>query len=349
MVFTLRNQDLSRYAAISHPISVWTRSWFEPGEFELTIPYRANIEYEKLISKGIEVGIIRGILREFNDEDGDTMKISGPLLAGVLKDRIVAYQNDVTGTPEDVMKSLVYYQISDRGFPSERIIPGLLVDSDKGYPGSEISNQAIDVSLADEVQGIAEESGLGYDIVLDGSGLVFRVLSGVDRTVDQELNTQAIFSLERKNLLTVEFEEDGDKHTNCTFFNIGDDRYTVGTASGFSRREFVFSAPDVSEDENGLPNSEAKQISLLTDLAKQKMTPKVVSITARIDPEGNLKYKEHYDLGDICTCKIERWNVTANLRITKIKEVYAEDGFGLEVTFGQQLSYKRITRRIVNA
>ena len=70
------------------------------------------------------------------------------------------------------------------------------------------------------------------------------------------------------------------------------------------------------------------------------------SFTAEVNPYGNLKYKTHYDLGDIITVSSKRWGVQVDARITEITEVYGADGETLELTLGYQESIKKILGRI---
>lgn len=344
--YVLRTQDLSEYAALKNPIMEWTRRWHKPGEFKLTIPYRSDIQYGHIISKGIEAGIVRGIVIEASDKDGDVMTITGPMLAGLSRQRILISTYSAIGTAEYVMW---YIAIHTMFIGQITKFPGLTIQPVQGYSGDTINYQNERVPVDGELTALSESSGLGYDIVLDGPGMLFRILEGKDRTESQSINKRAVFSIERHNILKAEFEMNGEKHTNAAYFYLDGLINIVGSSSGFERYDFPFNPPDVSKDEEGNANTLAEQREILTNLAKQKMTPMTLSLVAKIDPLGNLKYKQDYDLGDICTCKVDRWGVSINARITEIKEIYSKAGVGLEVTFGTgHLSYTQNIRRIAN-
>jgi len=342
----IRNPDLSRVAAIKNPKLVWIRRWHKAGRFELTIPYRKDIGYDHIISKGAEAGVVRGIVVETTDKDGDVMEVTGPLLAGYAYQRLVWGTQTISDTPEAVMKGLVARNMCEG---TGREFVGLTVETAQGLAGEVMDYQATDAELGKELEQLAENSGLGFDIVLAGDGMMFRVLEGLDRTASQAVNPRAIFGIERNNLLSAEFEQNGEKYTNVA--KISNDLYTEvhGTAAGYERYEIFVNPSQVEKDEDGNENTEAQQRALMQQQGAQKLTPITRSFIARIDPEANLKYKTHYDLGDIVTCQVKRWGVSVDMRITEIKEIYTGEGFGLEITFGTgQLSYSDNIRRITN-
>ena len=346
MVF-IRTPGFSRTGALKKPIMSWIRRWGTPGEFEMTIPLRSDIDYDTILSKCTEAGFVRSIVRETDDEEGDLLTIEGPSLAGYALQRIVWGAQTITGTPEAIMKELVTRNMGS-GADVARQFAGLTVEASQGLSGASRNYQATDVPLLDELEALSKDSGLGFDIVVNGLGMKFRVLEGLDRTAGQSVNPRAIFSIERKNLLSAEFEQNGNKFTNVA--KISNDLYTevFGTATGYQRYETFVNPSSVEKDEDGVANSEATQRALLLQQGEQKLTPMTLCFTVRIDPYGNLKYKTNYDLGDVCTCQVKRWNVSLDARITEIKEIYTVEGLGLEVTFGTGLLTYGQLRRIIN-
>lgn len=346
----IRNPALEKIGAIASPIMTWIRRWHKPGEFEMTTPFRDDIDYDTIISKceenGVrEAGVVRGYV--IDTAENDALTISGPLLAGYAGQRLVWGTQTINGTPETVMKELVLRNMGEDA-DADRQFSGLTVEEDQSLSGSSIDYQNTDVMLDKELEQLSQDSGLGYDIVI-GDGMVFRVLEGLDRTDGQSVNPRAVFTIERKNLISAEFEKDGNKQKNL--IKIGNDLYTevYGDATGYQRYESYVKASSVEKNEDGNENDEATQRALMQQQAAQKVVPMVLSFTCRIDPDGNLKYKEHYDLGDIVTCGVKRWGVTLDARITEVKEIYTVSGFGLEVTFGTgQLSIGENIRRIAN-
>jgi len=314
---------------------------------EMTIPYDSVILYDTILSKGIVAAVVRDLVIETTEEEGDVMTVKGPFLAGYIGQRIVWSTQTITGTPEYVMKELISRNMGASA-DSDRQFTGLSIEASQGLSGSSIDYQETDTELIDEIEQLSNDSELGFDIALDGAGMKFRVLEGIDRTSSQSVNPRAIFSIERRNLLSAEFEINGNKLTNVA--KISNDLYTeiYGTAVGYERYETFVKPSSVDKDEDGNANSEATQRSLLLQQGEQKLSPITMCMTCAIDPYGNLKYKENYDLGDVCTCQVKRWGVSLDARITEIKEIYTIEGLGLEVTFGTGLLTYGQLRRSIN-
>lgn len=348
---SLRTPNFARYGAIINPSLTWTRRWHKPGAFVMSIPYKSGIAYDHLVSKGAECGIVENIvISSASGKRGDTMELAGPLMAGYTTRRIVWGTQTITGTPEDVMKALVSKNMGADA-DADRQFDGLTVEADQSLSGDSLDYQNTDVKLEEELYSLSKDSGLGFDMILSydesgtADGMTFRVLEGLDRTSSQSVNPRAIFSIERGNLLEAEFEQDGQKYTNVS--KISNELYTevFGTATGYQRKEVFVKPSNVEKDEDGNANNEATQRALLLQQGEQKLTPMTLSFTCKVNPNGNLKYKTHYDLGDVCTCKVDRWGVTMDARLTEVKEIYSKEGFGLECTFGTgQLTYGQLWR-----
>ena len=210
--------------------------------------------------------------------------------------------------------------------------------------------QATNANLLAEIESISMLSGLGVTIDTDGSGMIFKVLQGVDRTAEQNTNPRAIFSAEFENVLAQEYDIDtGDSGTVAIVATDKDSIVeTVGTATGRLRREIYVAASGLDKDENGNALNEAQKRALMQQQGKTALAnaPISESFTAEVNPYGNLKYKTHYDLGDIITVSSKRWGVQVDARITEITEVYGADGETLELTLGYQESIKKILGRL---
>ena len=230
-----------------------------------------------------------------------------------------------------------------------RAFAGLTVAATQGR-GTAMDYQATNANLLAEIESISMLSGLGVTIDTDGSGMIFKVLQGVDRTAEQNTNPRAIFSAEFENVLAQEYDIDtGDSGTVAIVATDKDSIVeTVGTATGRLRREIYVAASGLDKDENGNALNEAQKRALMQQQGKTALAnaPISESFTAEVNPYGNLKYKTHYDLGDIITVSSKRWGVQVDARITEITEVYGADGETLELTLGYQESIKKILGRI---
>lgn len=349
MLWYIYDPDFKRMGAIEKITTMrWTRRWHTAGAFELEMPYDKSVfnelKCENLIRHGNEAGIIEYV-RLSTDESGENIVCGGRFLLGYAARRLVLGTVSIAAPAETVMTQLVTDSMTGGG----RAFAGLTVAATQGR-GTAMDYQAANANLLAEIESISMLSGLGVTIDTDGSGMIFKVLQGVDRTAEQNANPRAIFSAEFENVLTQEYDIDtGDSGTVAIVATDKDSIVeTVGTATGRLRREIYVAASGLDKDENGNALNEAQKRALMQQQGKTALAnaPISESFTAEVNPYGNLKYKTHYDLGDIITVSSKRWGVQVDARITEITEVYGADGEMLELTLGYQESIKKILGRL---
>lgn len=349
MLWYIYSPDFKRTGAIEKITTMrWTRRWHTAGAFELEMPYDKTIfnelKCENLIRHGNEAGIIEYV-RLSTDESGENIVCGGRFLLGYAARRLVLGTVSVAAPAETVMTQLV----TDSMTGGDRAFAGLAVATTQGR-GEQMDYQATNANLLAELESISMLSGLGVTIDTDGGGMTFKALQGVDRTAEQSANSRAIFSAEFENVLTQEYDIDtGDSGTVAIVASDKDGlTETVGTATGRLRREIYVAASGLDKDEGGNALTEAQKRALMQQQGKTALAnaPISESFTAEVNPYGNLKYKTHYDLGDIITVSSKRWGVQVDARITEITEVYGADGETLELTLGYQESIKKILGRL---
>ena len=349
MLWYIYDPDFKRMGAIEKITTMrWTRRWHTAGAFELEMPYDKSVfnelKCENLIRHGNEAGIIEYV-RLSTDESGENIVCGGRFLLGYAARRLVLGTVSIAAPAETVMTQLVTDSMTGGG----RAFAGLTVAATQGR-GTAMDYQATNANLLAEIESISMLSGLGVTIDTDGSGMIFKVLQGVDRTAEQNTNPRAIFSAEFENVLAQDYDIDtGDSGTVAIVATDKDSIVeTVGTATGRLRREIYVAASGLDKDENGNALNEAQKRALMQQQGKTALAnaPISESFTAEVNPYGNLKYKTHYDLGDIITVSSKRWGVQVDARITEITEVYGADGETLELTLGYQESIKKILGRL---
>ena len=349
MLWYIYDPDFKRMGAIEKITTMrWTRRWHTAGAFELEMPYDKTVfnelKCENLIRHGNEAGIIEYV-RLSTDESGENIVCGGRFLLGYAARRLVLGTVSIAAPAETVMTQLV----TDSMTGGERAFAGLTVAATQGR-GTAMDYQAANANLLAEIESISMLSGLGVTIDTDGSGMTFKALQGVNRTAGQNANPRAIFSVEFENVLAQEYDIDtGDSGTVAIVATDKDSIVeTVGTATGRLRREIYVAASGLDKDENGNALNEAQKRALMQQQGKTALAnaPISESFTAEVNPYGNLKYKTHYDLGDIITVSSKRWGVQVDARITEITEVYGADGETLELTLGYQESIKKILGRL---
>jgi hypothetical protein len=210
-----------------------------------------------------------------------------------------------------------------------------------------------------------------------GKTMQYEVWQGLDRTVGQSANPRAIFSQEYENVLTQEYTSSDDDLKNVALVDgkytytyeaavIGSDGQpeknddgsvkmetkeaempvstTVGDSSGLNRyEEFVGSSSSSKiSGTNGAADtylSQADFMNLLTQDGSKDLAQHVKTKTfdSTINLQGNLKYQQNWDLGDMVTFVSDRWGLQLDTRITGVKEIYESSGLSLDVTFGNDV------------
>ena len=111
-------------------------------------------------------------------------------------------------------------------------------------------------------------------------------------------------------------------------------------STGLDRRESFLSATDVQSDK--ITADQYKDA--LKQRGNAALTNAIMasSFDATVNPNGNFKYLEDYDLGDVVTVQKEAYGITQNFRITEISEVYENGIYKIEPKFGEGLTVKNL-------
>lgn len=314
----------------------WNRKYQEPGEFELHIALNANnlalIEKENLVwlFGASEAGVIERIEKSVEDEP--ELVASGRFLSSYLDRRLIRpFYSISNGLVETAMREI---------FTNAAEIPKVALGASIGLD-DKISFQATYKNLLTYEEKLAQYAGVGFRFVPDFSAqtITFEIYKGIDRSMNQADRSRVIFAEEFANLTSAEYVYSSEDYSNVcyvggqgegsarTFVTAGDD-----TLTGLERREVFLSATDVDDDDLTTAQYQAalkqRGVDKLEELAES------VSMTAKISPDGNYKYKTDYDLGDIVTISIPKLGISMDERITEVNEVYEKDGYQVELTIG---------------
>lgn len=316
---------------------MWTRKWHKSDSFELHINVnKQNTQYlqkDNIIIFGSYKGVVKH--REIDTEDEETIHIKGKSLSSILGKRITipptgqAYDT-VNSNVETIMKAYVMNNCISPIDP-KRIIPNLILGTNYNR-GENLRYQTRLKQLDEELEKISIASGLGWDIDLDYNNktLIFDVKEGKDLTATQLTNNPVLFSIDFDNIKSQSYID-----SDFNYKNVG---YVGGQGEGVDRV-----IKEVGDNETGLDRIEtfidARDIDDNLDLesrGKLKLAEmgRLQSFESEIVPYSNFKYKEDWDLGDIVTIQNKKWNITLDSRITEVIEIYEQDGFRLDVNFG---------------
>lgn len=326
MFIEILTPTFERLAAVPRFTSLqWTHRFYGVGSFELhlspsdpSLPYIAD---GNLIQYGNRCGIIRYRAKPTQND----IKICGYNLSGLLSQRVCG--GILTGSAVEIMHSLVDANMVN---PTDtaRKITGLSIETDTTL-GESITWDCQQRRVDMEVSAIGEAYEVGFEIVPDGTGYIFRTLHGTDRTASQSDIPPVIFSERRRNIENADYTYDA-----LTAFNVlvtDEATHDPDSKTGYERIEGYYSAS---------PDDDWKAIL-------SENSPKE-SITATAN--SRIAYGEDYMLGDYVTVTTEAFGqlLQLDLQVTEVLEVFEQGNRRTVPTFGQTRKsiIKEILRRV---
>lgn len=321
---------------------IWTRRYFESGEFQAVLPLTdENIrlyQMGRLVSyKGAdEAGVIENVeMRENSTEH--TITASGRFLTSYMDRRLIRPRLNFSGLTEVAMRKILTDAV-----PLPRVELGEL----KGYTET-IRFQATYRNLLEYETKLAISAGIGFRFRPDfENGVIyFELYKGLDRTRHQSDRAFVEFSDKFDNLNEV-FRRTNDQlyknvgyvggegeGTERVFVTVGDDSLT-----GLERREVYIDARDLTSDDL----TQQEYYDVLRRRGEDKLAEDIFSDSFECITTvgGNYAYKKDYDLGDIVTVRKTNWNVSLDLRITELSEVYERGIATVTPTLGTALPTK---------
>lgn len=315
------------------------------GGFEMylheTNAYADKLQKEIILFTATDKAYI--IMYRQIDSDTGTIIIRGLELKSYLK-RIVTFPplglayHRINSNAETIMKDIVTANLTRKNISEITIAPNQ-------NRGSTTIFQTRYKNLVDELEKISLATGIGWDVTLDldNKTFVFDVIESRDLTVGQTEHPPAIFSLEYDNIAKQTLVESRLDYANVAI--------VAGQGEGADRDVIILG------DTEGLDSYEmfvdARDLDNIADLparGEQKLaeTQEILIFDSEVLTDKNLIYGEDFNLGDIATLKNDKWNITADRRITGLTEIYEITGFRLMADFGEGLptvmdKIKRIT------
>lgn len=344
---------------------IWPDKFNGFGTFELWAPITdENSQYFKkgniLWCGGDNAAVVEIVKSEIDEIGTKTYNVKGRTLEMLLTTRII------WGTYNAVNKdaSTAMYEIVNQNCvnPSNanRKIPYLKLAEDLKF-GGKITYQKTGGEVYDSLSTIASTCDLGFNVLFKPKTkeLIFEVVEGVDRTVEQSVNDPVEFSTELEDLLSSSYYTNDQDVKNVAFVQgeeSGSSRKSVisgeADSKGFVRRELYVDARDLqstSVDENGEEQSlsPAEYTQVLTQRGDDKLSECKTTETfeAQIRVFGDVQYEfgVDYKKGDKVTVRDEQLNVVVSARITEVQEE-SDDEYALVLTFGY--SYPTIMQKV---
>ena len=341
MEVRIYDRNLYRKGQIENQTSlIWTRKFYEPGDFELHAPITDEnlhlLQPGNIIGKkgSNEAGIVEDIRKEESDIKNE-ITAKGRFLSSYMDRRLIKKTVNFSGSIENAMRQLY-----------SGVIPLPLVElgSLNGFTErAEFQVTMKNLLTYESKLSRAGAIGIRFRPDFNNRKIIFETYQGKDRTFSQHQYNRVVFSESYNNLNNALYRYNDQ---NLKTFAIvggqgeGDARtyYELGGGEGYDLREVFVDAKDINPD--GMTAGQYK--AALLQRAQEELNEAIVSETLECETEAaiNFTYKEDYDLGDIVTVKKNKWELYMNQRITELSEVYEYGGMTVVPTFGDPLPTK---------
>lgn len=344
---------------------IWPDKFNGYASFELWAPItEENSEYFKkgniLWCGGDNAAVVEIVKSAIDDKGTKTFNVKGRTLEKFLTTRIIWG----TYNASNKYASTAMYDIVNQNCINptnvSRKIPYLECAEDKQL-GGKMSVQKTGGEVYDALTTIASSKDLGFNVLFrpKEKKLIFEVVAGVDRTIEQSEVDPVEFSTDLEDILSSSYYTNNQDEKNVAFVQgEGDGTSRVSQISGnnelegFDRKELYVDARDlqsetVNEDGTTTSLTPDEYKAALINRGDDKLSECEVTETfeAQIRVFGDIQYEfgKDYQKGDKVTVRDRQLNVVVSARITEVEEDF-DDEYALVLTFGY--SYPTIMQKV---
>jgi len=351
---------------------IWHQVYYGVGDFEIyaqaTEQNIALLQVGNYVTRynNDEVGVIEQINFDFSVQDGYMITASGRFAKSLLDRRIIYKLSGTVNTPTILRGNVeiaVRQTVSDNaikcidrrrnfhilGLAALKGYSSVIVDENGNPAEKQVSYQ----NLMEYTDSVLQEYGMSARIIYNDSNkkLLYEVIQGVDRSTDNTAgNEPIVFSIEYDNLNSSSYSYDSKSLKNAALIGgagQGLERfYTLftGSKTGLQLREMFVDASSInrtykeSEEAEEQQYTDAEYSAMLNQEGQRKLKPQIVQETFNGDVNvtfGNKHYGDDYFLGDIVTVQDNYIQKYINTRITEVTEVQDENGYSVNVVFGE--------------
>jgi len=353
---------------------IWHSRYYGVGDFEIYMRATPEALVHLAIGNYIsredesEIGIIEEVDISFSLESGYMLTVIGRFVKSILDRRHVFALSENLNLPtlfvsntrvESAARQLVLENAIDCTFNSQRNIPDLALDADKGLPaiivdedGNPAPKQISCENLLTCGDELLKEYHYGAWMKLrrsDGKFL-YEVYSGADRSFDNtDGNIPIVFSTDFDNLNSCEYSQnDAPKKNAAVIGGAGEDSVrfftylSTGTNSGLELRETYVDASAINRTyvDEGTGTEEEYEPEDYTNMLNQEAQNALSQLTELEAFGGNInvnsetfKYKRDFFLGDVVSIQDNYLNKYVNVRVAEVTEVQDENGYHIEINF----------------
>lgn len=344
---------------------IWPDKFNGYASFELWAPItEENSEYFKkgniLWCGGDNAAVVEIVKSTIDDKGTKIFNVKGRTLEMILTTRIIWG----TYNASNKYASTAMYEIVNQNCISpsntNRKIPYLECAEDKSI-GDKVSIQKTGGEVYTILNTIAASSDIGFNVLFrpKEKKLIFEVVAGVDRTIEQSAVDPVEFSTDLEDILSSSYyTNDQDKKSVALVMGEGEGASRKSKISGdnmtkgFGRRELYVDARDiqsesVNEDGTTTTLTSAEYDAALVNRGDDKLAECKTTETfeAQIRVFGDVQYEfgKDYQKGDKVTVRDRQLNVVVSARITEVEEDF-DDEYALVLTFGY--SYPTIMQKV---
>ena len=327
----------------------WVRKYHECGTFELHCPVtshniktlaRGNLIWKKGSN---EVGVIEYRNLSINQSGEEQLKLVGRFYTSILGRRILrTTENHQNKLVESIMRGMV-----DRNCITTvdaRKLPILLGVLNNFTEKTNYQNTYGD--LLEELTKLSLTSNVGFYIRTDLNAKkhCFETFKGLDRSINQGVNSPVVFSRDYDNFYEQEYT-DSDNDLKTTAIVAGEGEGTertvievLGNYAGLDRRELYVDARDLQKEVDEVVMTDLEYVNLLNQRGMEKLSEykELQTFEGKIIT-NNYIYKQDYDLGDIVTVLDRNWNVAVDTRIAEITEIYENGKIEIVPVLGNKI------------
>lgn len=336
----------------------WTSRTTTFGGFELWCPMLPeNSELLKpdnlLWIGGDELGVIETIKKSTDEQGGTILQVSGRFIESWLERRIIWGQYSGTEVVSNHLRNMVNLNAISPSDP-KRVIPNLRLSTTQEALGPSISFSDSYSNLWNTVVELANSHSLFIRIKANvpGGELLFTILKGTNRSVEQSILPAVVLSTDLSDILTDSYTLDATSWCNMSLVagaGEGIQRKTSevnGSLSGLSRRELFVDARDLQDYEEVITSEGTTRVPIATSVydgmlqerGKSKLgeVPLVESFDANIRMYGPRAYEYGVDyfLGDRITMQDPNLGIQVSTEISEVQQSWDENGYSLSLVLG---------------
>ena len=218
-----------------------------------------------------------------------------------------------------------------------RGLPHITIAENKGFT-ERFRTQYSYTSFLDVFSEICAETELGIRLLFDHRNKqhIFDVYKGLDRTYGQHENPVAMFSDEWGTMANLSISDDKSLFKNVAYVaGMGKQEeriiHEVGTATGANRYELFVDARDLQQEED---QTLEEYLEILEARGIAKLNEHNRRINFRTEAADG-DFGKKYNLGDLVTCKSQRYGVTINTRIMQYNQIIENNSSKVYLTLGE--------------